>query len=207
MKRCVIFCAGPLGKADYQPAAGDVVLCADGGWHHAAALGVRPDLLLGDMDSISDLPQDIPMRRLPPEKDDTDTMLAIREGLARGCDDFLLLGALGGRLDHTFANLQALCFAAAEGATAEAQGQGQTARLLLPGHHRIPRKEGVYLSLFALSDRVEGITLRGVKYKVENFTLSRSLPMGVSNEFAAAEAEISFAAGQMLMILSPREGA
>ncbi|MEG1774722.1 MAG: thiamine diphosphokinase, partial [Oscillospiraceae bacterium] len=109
MARCVIVCAGERGALEFSSRPDDFVICCDEGLNAAKEIGLRPDLLLGDFDSIqTPLPQDILTMRFPVEKDDTDSMLAVREGLRRGCTEFVLLFSLGGRLDHTLANIQAL---------------------------------------------------------------------------------------------------
>ena len=107
---CFIFGAGPFFGLPVSPAPGDVVFAADGGYRHCQAAGLQPDLLLGDFDSLNDLPKGIPIHTFPAEKDDTDTMLAIKYGLKEGYRTFHLYGGTGGRPDHTLANLQALGF-------------------------------------------------------------------------------------------------
>ena len=111
MKRCFIYAAGTFSGLRERPREGDLQIAADAGLHLCERLGVRPDVVLGDFDSM-DVRQAPPdCIRVPVEKDDTDTMLALREGLRRGCDTFYLYGATGGaRLDHTLANLQSLAF-------------------------------------------------------------------------------------------------
>lgn len=113
-KRCVIITAGELGEPSrYQDVIrpGDFLICCDGGYAHAKTLGVRPDLILGDFDSYEgDLPEGVPTEGFSSIKDDTDTMLAIKEAIHRGYEEILLLAALGGRMDHSFANLQSLMY-------------------------------------------------------------------------------------------------
>ena len=98
---CFIFGAGPFFGLPVSPAPGDVVFAADGGYRHCQAAGLQPDLLLGDFDSLNDLPKGIPIHTFPVEKDDTDTMLAIKYGLKEGYRTFHLYGGTGGRPDHT----------------------------------------------------------------------------------------------------------
>ena len=114
---CFIFGAGPFFGLPVSPAPGDVVFAADGGYRHCQAAGLQPDLLLGDFDSLNDLPKGIPIHTFPVEKDDTDAMLAVRRGLELGYREFVLYGSLDGpRLDHTVANFQTLQFLADRGA-------------------------------------------------------------------------------------------
>ena len=110
---CFIIGAGPFYGLPVAPGPEDVVLAADGGYRHCQTAGITPDLLLGDFDSLgSQRPDNIPTHTFPVEKDDTDTMLAIRYGLEQGYQTFHLYGGTGGRMDHTLANLQALGFLA-----------------------------------------------------------------------------------------------
>ena len=117
MDRCFIFAAGTFYGLRRRPEAGDFVIAADAGYRTCRALGIVPDLLLGDFDSM-DQPTDFAyVERVPVEKDDTDTMLAIKTALDKGCKEIYLYGGTGGkRLDHTLANLQSLLYLRRRGA-------------------------------------------------------------------------------------------
>ena len=110
MPTCYIVGAGDFTPRGFAPVPGDLVLAADGGYRALYSLGYTPDLLLGDFDSLGDLPlpPDLPVLRFPARKDDTDTGLALRHGLDRGYRDFALYGCAGGRVDHLLANLQSM---------------------------------------------------------------------------------------------------
>lgn len=110
MPTCYIVGAGDFTPRGFAPVPGDLVLAADGGYRALYSLGYMPDLLLGDFDSLGDLPlpPDLPVLRFPARKDDTDTGLALRHGLDRGYRDFALYGCAGGRVDHLLANLQSM---------------------------------------------------------------------------------------------------
>ena len=110
MPTCYIVGAGYFTPRGFAPVPGDLVLAADGGYRALYSLGYMPDLLLGDFDSLGDLPlpPDLPVLRFPARKDDTDTGLALRHGLDRGYRDFALYGCAGGRVDHLLANLQSM---------------------------------------------------------------------------------------------------
>ena len=198
-RRCVIFTALCQGTPDYHPAPGDFVLCADGGWRVAMGMGIRPDLVMGDFDS-SDVPGGVPVERFPVEKDDTDTLLCVKRGLSMGCDDFLILGGFGGRLDHTLANLQTLnglCHAGARAAMTDGKTWAAAVR---DGTLRVPRMPGK-LGVFALDARCEGVTIRGTKYEAENITLTNAFPLGAGNDFAADWAEITVARGAAVAVV------
>ncbi len=204
-RRCVIFTAHCEGDAEraYAPRSGDFVLCADGGWELARRVGVRPDYVIGDFDS-SDAPEGVRVERVPVEKDDTDTMLCLKRGLAMGYGDFLIIGGFGGRFDHTLANLQTLNYAAVRHARAELRDGDRWAAAVRNGALRVsaqrPNHGGaVKLSVFALSDACRGVCIRGTQYDVEDITLTNSFPLGVSNSFARGSAEIVVAEGTLLV--------
>lgn len=119
MPTCYIVGAGDFTPRGFAPVPGDLVLAADGGYRALYSLGYTPDLLLGDFDSLGDLPlpPDLPVLRFPARKDDTDTGLALRHGLDRGFRDFALYGCAGGRVDHLLANLQSMARISRLGAT------------------------------------------------------------------------------------------
>lgn len=206
--KCVILCAGSITPEDIRWAdigPGDFVIAADAGWLHAKHYGIRPSLILGDFDSSAD-PGDpgVPVERFPSRKDDTDSVLALRRGLAEGFRRFVLLGALGGRLDHTFANLQALAFLADRGACGWLRGEGACATLLRgKAQCTLPRPTG-YLSLFAVGGPCRGITLQGTEYPLENADLSPNFPLGVSNHITGETARLSLEEGDLLVILTDR---
>lgn len=201
--RCVIFTARCEGdpSAAYDPQEGDYILCADGGWRVAAQAGIHPDAVVGDFDS-SEMPKDEPVERFPVEKDDTDTLLCIKKGLALGCDDFLIVGGFGGRLDHTLANLQSLNYLASMEARGEMNDGSCWATVIRGGAIRVGRRPGK-LSVFALDTACHGVTIRGAKYSVENVTLTSAFPLGMGNDFAADFAEISVTDGALLVMVNP----
>lgn len=201
---CAIFAGGPEAGEPCMPVpAGAYILCADSGLHLAERLSLAPDLVLGDFDSLGGVPENLPHITVPVEKDDTDTMLAARVALEKGFRDIRIYGAFGGRLDHTVANLQTLEFLRDAGADAVLVGTGNLAFLMQSGEtRRIPRREGWTLSLFAWSPECTGVSAAGVFYPLENGTLTRSFPLGVSNHVTAEEAVVTCGSGTLLVICS-----
>lgn len=198
--RCVVFtahCEGDPADA-VVPENGDFVMCADGGWKLAEAAGVKADLVIGDFDS-SDAPESGVIERHPVMKDDTDTMLCLKRGLAMGYERFLFVGGFGGRLDHTMANLQTMLFAAKFGARAEMCDGYTWATAVMNGTVRVKRRPGK-LSVFAMSDRCTGVSISGTLYELSDGTLENFFPLGVSNEFAADEAVVSVKDGALLVM-------
>ncbi|MBQ6272794.1 MAG: thiamine diphosphokinase [Oscillospiraceae bacterium] len=199
-KRCLIISGGEYAPFP-PPVAGCFVIACDRGYEYARRAGIRPDLVVGDFDSCSaDVEEGVELLRFPPEKDDTDTMLALRIALARGCREIRLVCALGGRLDHTLANLQALVFAAEQGCAARICSPDTEITALREGSLRLPRREGFSLSVFAADGVCRGVCLRGAKYPLEDAELRPGLPLGVSNEWSAPEAEISVREGTLLIV-------
>ena len=197
--RGVIFCAGGFGGLTEPLREGDFVIAADGGVKHVESLGIRPDIVLGDFDSLGYAPEGAEV--YPVEKDDTDAMLAARRGLEKGCREFLFYGSLDGpRLDHTVANLQMLRFLADHGATGKLAGLRQQVTLLRKGKLTLPPRETGDISIFAFGGEAKGVTIKGLKYELEDGTLTPSFPLGVSNSFVGKSVEISVDHGDVLII-------
>ena len=197
---CYIFGAGEFIALRNLPAEGDYVIAADGGWLACQKARIQPDLLLGDFDSLKDVPQFPHVERVPVEKDDTDMMLAIKRGLALGHTEFHMYGGMGGsRTDHTVANLQSLLYLANRGARGWLYGDGELYTAIRDGSVTFPARERGILSVFCLGADAQGVTIRGGQYEVENGALSADFPLGVSNHFVGKEIEVSAAQGSLLI--------
>ena len=180
--------------------AADFIIACDKGYAYAKNAGLRPDLLVGDFDSYDGpVPKDIPTLDLPAEKDDTDTMAAVRWAVNEGFSSIRLYCALGGRLDHLLGNIQALSFACAHGVQAELLGETSRLRLVSNGAVEIPPLPGYSLSVLALTDEVKNVCITGVKYPLHGKTVTNTFPVGVSNEWEEA-AKISCGEGILLVI-------
>lgn len=203
MKTCLIIAGGDY--APICPREGEYIIACDRGYAHALREGIRPQLIMGDFDSYSGaLPEDIPVERFKKEKDDTDTMLAIRWAIDKGFDAVRISCALGGRLDHLYANIQSLAFAVRAGLEAEMGDESTWLRAMGAGEYVIAEREGWSLSLFALSEKVEGLSISGSKYELEHGSLEYFFPLGASNEFRG-DAHISFESGVLLAVCCRRE--
>lgn len=205
-KTCVIFGAGEYDGAPL-PESCDLLIAADGGLDTLAALGLAPDLVIGDLDSAASAPAaGIPVLRLPTHKDITDTDAAVREAQKRGCDTFYLYGMLGGRPDHSFANLSLLARLAQEGNKAVLYGAGYAATAVHNGELTLDGTNGGYLSVFSFSDESRGVTLRGLAYGLEDGALTNTFGLGVSNEFTGAPARIIVREGTLLVMYERKTG-
>ena len=167
---------------------------------------VDADALIGDFDSMP-APDEaaLAITHFPVEKDDTDTILCVNRALALGYDDLLLIGGVGGRLDHTLANVQTLVYAAERHAHIELSDGNIWMTVLTGGSIEVPRRPGK-LSVFALSPEATGVTLSGVHYPLTDGTLASGYPLGVSNAFEADRARISLRAGTLLIIAGADDG-
>ena len=205
MKKCVIFCAGEFDSLALPIDPEDLILAADGGLRHTQTLGLTPDAVLGDFDSLGFIPENAQV--FPVEKDDTDALLAVREGLRQGCREFYLYGAMDGtRLDHTIANFQILEFLALRNARGYLIGKEQLATVVRNGSLEFPQEATGILSLFCLGADATGVTLQGLKYPLEQGVLTAGRPLGVSNHFIGEKSVISVENGNLLAIWDRKNG-
>ena len=198
-KRCFVFAAGSHYGLLERPAPGDFTIAADGGYRICQEEGLTPDLLLGDFDSLTPQGDFAHLRRLPVEKDDTDTLAALKVGLEAGCECFHIYGGTGGkRLDHTLANLQALLFLRRRGARGFLYGDGLVWTVLEDEELVVPRTvEWGLLSVFCLGDRAEGVTEEGVQYPLQEAVLTPDFPLGVSNHILEPRARVAVRRGAL----------
>lgn len=195
---CVVIGAGPVRKLSVPADA--FVICADGGLAAAANYNITPDLIVGDFDSLGIVPKGDNVVIYPVEKDVTDLFIAIEEGLSRGFDRFVFYGCVGGRLDHTLANIQHLQYLAEHGAQGMLVGDKETLTVIKDAavHFDAKRKGGV--SVFSLSEKSEGVTIEGLFYEAKDIPLTNGFPLGVSNHFTGKPATVSVKNGVLLII-------
>jgi thiamine pyrophosphokinase len=205
MKSCVIIGSAPFEndkiftEVDWE---NSFVICADGGVDTALQNHITPDLIVGDFDSVrGELPENIETIKLRIEKDDTDMMAAIRIALERGFRDFMLLGAIGGRFDHSYANLCALQFLASQGCKAVLAGQGCRVFLLNGGRLTLQKLKGSTVSVFPFGVSSCTVSYGGLKYPLTNACLTPDNPLGVSNEITKDDAWIVVHSGNALIFV------
>ncbi len=205
MKKCVIF-----GAADFDALASviestDLLIAADGGLVHLNRLGLAPHIILGDFDSLGYTPTGATV--FPVEKDDTDTMLALRCGLERGYREFHIYGGMDGkRLDHTVANFQALAFLRCHGAHGYLIGQNHIATVIQNETVCFPRAKEGLLSVFCLGADATGVNIQRLQYPLSNGTLTAAFPLGVSNHFIGEAPQIAVESGALLLIWDRKIG-
>jgi thiamine pyrophosphokinase len=197
---------GPAVRAALARSGPRLVIAADGGLHHAAALGLRADVVIGDLDSVTegalqaarDAGAEIIRHRA--EKDETDLELALVEAAARGADPIRILGAAGGRLDHLISNVYLLALPQLAGRDVQLVDKAEAAWLAHPGTHDISGQPGDTLSLVPLAGDAEGIRTEGLYYPLRGETLRFGPARGTSNVMTSAVARVSFERGLLLII-------
>lgn len=199
-KICYIMGAGEPSAPLPERKPGDLLIAADGGYAAVKRQGMEPDIVIGDFDSIAAIPEHPNVIRLNPIKDETDTLSAIRLGQSRGYDRFAIYGGVGGRTDHTIANLQNLAMLARRGERGWLVGRDEVFTAISDGSIRFAASSRGYLSVFSMTTESTGVYETGLKYRLENYTMSSTYPIGVSNEFTGKPAEISVNEGILLIV-------
>lgn len=198
---CRIVGSGEFFSRDFEHSDGDFIIAADGGYRHLSAVSVTPHLLVGDFDSMSDRPDGIETIEHSPIKNDTDTGLAISEGISRGYDKFVIYGGTGGkRPEHTIANIQTLTGLEEKGLRGYIIGDGNIITVIKNRTMTFPEGMSGYISVFSVGERAKGVTLQGLKYEISDAVLTCSHPLGVSNEFTGKESSISVTDGTLLLM-------
>ncbi len=213
MNRCAIFAGGDMPDLEKSKdsdfwARYSYFICADCGYRHAVRLGILPDMIVGDFDSYGEeLPMGVEVLRGVPEKDDTDTLMAVKKAIEMGYSNIDLYGALGGdRPEHSFANIQTMIYAYQQGCTLNMYGDSD---LTIQGADDGEvvyrnRDNGIYLSVFALSESLGIDYFRGVKYPLEDYCMVQSFPIGVSNEITEGKARLRINNGLALIIITDK---
>ena len=205
MGNCIIFCAAEFHGLAAPLKDDDYILAADGGFRHVNALGIIPNGILGDFDSLGYTPEGSVV--FPVEKDDTDAMLAVRKGLELGYKTFYLYGSLDGpRLDHTVANFQTLQFLCDHDAYGYLIGKNYIVTVLKNGSLGFDASCTGIFSVFCMGADAEGVTIRGGKYEAENATLQAGFPLGVSNHFEGRDVTVSVEKGSVLVLWDTKNG-
>lgn len=186
-------------------ASDDLIIAADSGYKNALLLGVKPNILLGDFDSIDHSALDgvsAEIIQVPAEKDFTDTQMAIDVALKKGATEIFIIGGLGGRLDHTLSNLAILEDLHSKKIRAIINDGYNRARYLESDSIIIMRSAYKYISLIAKDEKVKGVSIEGCKYELKNATLINKYQYAISNEITKNCAFIAVKKGALLIIES-----
>jgi len=208
--KCIIISSGSFG--DYNWARKiigkhDFIICADGGARHIFNMGITPQIILGDFDSIDMatkryyLEKEVKFIEFPKDKDFTDTELAVEYAIEHGAKDITLMGVIGSRMDHTLANISILLPLSVRGIHARIVDENNEI-VLTRESISISGNPGELLSIIPLSERVEGLCLTGMEYPLDNATIKFGSSIGISNRFLSDNAKVDFESGTILLIKS-----
>jgi len=197
---------GPAVRLAYVHASPRYIIAVDGGLRHVTALGLQPDLVIGDMDSADPTmlahvqSRGAKVQRFPAEKDETDLELALNAAVLNNSDSIYIFGATGDRLDQTLGNVYLLLMPILRNRDARLISDRQTTWLAYPGETVIQGQPGDTLSLLPLKAEVKGITTHQLKYPLNNENLPFGAARGMSNVLLGNAARVSFESGILLMI-------
>jgi thiamine pyrophosphokinase len=183
------------------------IVCADGGAAHLKRMGIVPDVLVGDFDSIDTehlqyyREKNVEVYKYPKEKNMTDTELAVKVAIDRGYKDIVIIGGTGGRLDHTLSNILLLKKMLDRGIMGKVVNEHNEI-FLTAGSVEVIAQEEYNLTLLPVTERVEGITTKGLYYPLRGETIEMGSSRGVSNKFVAGKAQISITSGILAVIKS-----
>lgn len=200
MKTCWIFGALEVRESCFNVNENDLVIAADAGLNTLKQKNITPDLIVGDFDSLGMKPEGDNVIAHPVRKDDTDTLLALKLGLSKGYRSFIIYGGLGGKLDHTLANIQTASFAAENGANAVFIADDTFLTVIKNSSISFSEKCEGRISVFAIGGTSSGVTEKGLLYELNDTDISPDFPVGVSNEFTGKKAFISVSDGKLCVI-------
>ncbi len=207
-KRCVIVSGSPETKPEFLAKtikSDDYVICADKGYYYANLAKIVPNMIIGDFDSYEDkLPSNCEIIKLVPEKDDTDTEHCAKVAVERGFEEVIILGSLGGRIDHTFSNISILFYFKKYGVNACLLSQNEQVIPLETGEHSFSQKKGLTFSLFPFGCRQIEVSISGAKYLLSNGKIRFDTSLGVSNIFTSDISEIKIHSGNAVMVINNR---
>jgi thiamine pyrophosphokinase len=202
MRKCVIIGGGEItAYAEIKKliCENDYIICCDSGCLHAKAMGLVPSLIVGDFDSMARPETAVETIVLPCEKDDTDSFFAVKEALKRGFDDFLIIGVIGKRLDHSLGNISVLLYLHKLGKKASIADDYSVMEII--SGHAEAEDCYPYFSLLAVDGDASGITVKNAKFPLENAKITAGYQYGISNEAIKGKtAEISIKEGRLLLV-------
>lgn len=201
---CYVVGAGENYGLDFTPRSDDYVIAADAGFQVLEQNGIKIDMVIGDFDTLHQVPTHPNVIVLNKEKDTTDTLSAVREGIKMGYEVFHIYCGTGGRIEHTIANIQLLTELSQSGKHGFLFGKDYIITAVTNETLPFPKEASGFVSVFSHSDKAEGVFLKGLKYKLENAVLSNTYPLGVSNEFIGKESSISVGNGTLVVVF-PKE--
>lgn len=202
--KCTIVSGAPVKDYEFLKNNIDLksfIIAADSGYVTCRNAGIPVNLIIGDFDSSPKPKADYEIIALPCEKDDTDTFFCIKEAIKRGFDEIAIFCAAGSRLDHTYSNI--ICLDYCNRSNINAYIVNENNKAFITSNDITLKKDNYkFFSVFAFSDCVEGLTIKGAKYEIDNKTVYSYQSFGQSNEFLNDEVKISLKKGTILLFLS-----
>lgn len=209
MAKCILMCAGDYVPLEIEKNKEDILIAVDNGFKYCLQQSLKPDYVIGDFDSLEgeyreliDSLEEEYCIKLPKEKDDTDTIAAVRLGLKLGYKSFHIYGAMGGRrMEHTLANLQTLLYIKNQGANGYLLDDNSMVMVLQNEKVTLNETGPGYLSLFAMGGSAKGVSISGMKYNLDKAQIDSDFPIGISNEFIGEYPTIEVEKGSLLAVL------
>lgn len=205
MKTCYIIAAGDAGNISIDRKENDLVIACDAGLNHCERNKIVPDMIIGDFDSLGYIPEKENIIVLPVAKDDTDTSYAVKYGMDKGFERFVIFGATGGkRPEHTYANIALLAFISKNGGEGFLVCDDYTITAITDS--KISFRSGLKgdVSVFSFDNESRGVTEKGLLYSLTDATLENSIVMGISNSFTGQESYISVEHGTLIIYFSAK---
>lgn len=210
--KCILIGAGDLTISEIPVGENDLCIAVDGGYEYCKLLEITPDYILGDFDSVSEKEagaiaeiaktEEDKVIILPVEKDDTDMLAAIKLGLSEGYQSFHIYGGMGGRIEHTIANIQCLLYLKEHNAVGYLMDG--TGMILAAKEEEISFQDSLegYMSLFSMGDKAI-VSIENMKYLLREQEITNSFPLGISNEFVLGiKGKVTVHEGAVMMIVS-----
>ncbi len=206
MKACALIGASEFNAEHFQAMDAQntfkYVIAVDAGLKHLESIGRMPDMALGDFDSLGYVPEGMRVARFSANKSKSDMDLALERARNMRYDEIFVYGALGGRLDHTLANLHLFAKYSEKGAIVNAIGVNEAATYVTgPDTYEMPAQESGTISVFSMSDEAKGVFERGLAYELDDATLTNRTSLGLSNEFIGEPVLIGVESGTIVVIV------
>ncbi|MCQ2549871.1 MAG: thiamine diphosphokinase [Lachnospiraceae bacterium] len=209
--KCILVAAGDLNISDIPVGEEDCVIAVDGGLEYCQIFQITPNIIIGDYDSLSEEKKETlqfiektgntEVIFLPVEKNDTDTLAALRIGLERGFTEFRIYGGMGGRLEHTLANIQSLLFLKHQNAKGYLLDGDCMIGVAKDERVEFQKSLEGYVSLFSLGESAQ-VSIQNMKYPLQHERITNDFPIGISNEFIGEKATITVEEGSIVWILN-----
>ncbi|MCR5150365.1 MAG: thiamine diphosphokinase [Clostridiales bacterium] len=199
---CVVISGGEISPLDDVKPNQFVIAC-DKGMEYALKYNITPDIFVGDFDSFHGIvPPETKIIKLPVKKDDTDTLYALKYALESGMKKISLRCALGGRVDHLFANLQCCNYVLHHNGEINIKSENTEIFFIKDGSINLKKKDNFFVSVFSLTNECSGVTIKGAEYCADNITITNTFPIGISNKWKENSIDIRCESGTLMIMIT-----